>query len=381
MIETFVYTDNQDTIFDVPLIAASNTVIETAVDINFVYTSNQVDNVYNGFTSVTRYTPNRYLVTNEQGYPTVTNTPPAFKSEIVALEGGLAAEIAARIAADLLKTDKTYVDAQDTVINNLITVLKGGSSETIASLKSSVDAINAIIGSATPDADAFVNTVKELLAIFSTFPEGVDILAIISSKVNIADIVNNLSQVISGKVLDATQGKVLKDLIDGNTASIASNLALINTNTSNIAANTSAIALKANASDISSTVILTRANLDATFKIYSNPALTGAVNVNYLAWFYNFGRPANSAEVTNLAGGGFTLTDPLDVNDKIVLIGSMGSQPANSIVATYNDMIAKATGGRELTIYVLEDTVNMGGGKGAYKYVPGFGIGQIAINF
>lgn len=76
MAATFVYTDSQNTVFDVPLIAASAIITAPAVNTNFVYTSNQLNNVYNGFTSVTRYTPNRYMVTNEQGYPVVTAIAP-----------------------------------------------------------------------------------------------------------------------------------------------------------------------------------------------------------------------------------------------------------------------------------------------------------------
>ena len=76
MAATFVYTDSQNTIFDVPLISASAIITAPVVSTNFVYTNNQINNVYNGFTSVTRYTPNRYLVTNEQGYPVVTAIAP-----------------------------------------------------------------------------------------------------------------------------------------------------------------------------------------------------------------------------------------------------------------------------------------------------------------
>lgn len=50
-------------------------------------------------------------------------------------------------------------------------------------------------------------------------------------------------------------------------------------------------------------------------------------------------------------------------------------------VSTYEDMLVEADGDQILLIGVLSDTVNMGGDKGAYIYIPSFGIGQIAINF
>lgn len=82
------------------------------------------------------------------------------------------------------KANISYVDSQDNAIIALITALKAGSTETIASLKSSIGALEAIVGGSTPDANAFVTTVKELLEVFSTFPEGVDLLGLISSKVD-----------------------------------------------------------------------------------------------------------------------------------------------------------------------------------------------------
>ena len=64
------------------------------------------------------------------------------------------------------------------------------------------------------DTDNIVNTLSELLATFQDVPEGTDIYALINSKINTSDIVNNLTSLSTTKVLSANQGKVLKDLID-----------------------------------------------------------------------------------------------------------------------------------------------------------------------
>lgn len=90
-----------------------------------------------------------------------------------------------------------------------------------AALQTAIDALNAIVGSAAPDGDSFVDTVTELLAVFSTYPEGTDLFTLLSGKVSITDIENTLTYTLAGKVLDARQGKVLNDLITALTATVA----------------------------------------------------------------------------------------------------------------------------------------------------------------
>lgn len=51
------------------------------------------------------------------------------------------------------------------------------------------------------------------------------------------------------------------------------------------------------------------------------------------------------------------------------------------VVSTYAAMLTQATGDQVLIFGVTADEMNMGGDKGAYIYIPSFGIGQIAINF
>jgi hypothetical protein len=126
--------------------------------------------------------------------------------------------------------------AREAAINALATqLIDGATDNTLKKLQDKITAINAIIGGSTADGDSVVNTVAELLAVFATYTEGVDIATLLSGKVNTSDVYNALDQLIAGKVLDARQGKVLKDLIDTNTAAIS--------------ANTTAIAGKVNTSD------------------------------------------------------------------------------------------------------------------------------------
>jgi hypothetical protein len=124
-----------------------------------------------------------------------------------------------------LKADKTYVDSQDaaylasgkTYADGLITQLINGAPEdanTLKELNDKILAVQAIIGGSNPDADSIVNTVSELLAVFSTYTEGVNLVTLLAGKVNTIDVYNALDQIVAGKVLDARQGKVLKDLID-----------------------------------------------------------------------------------------------------------------------------------------------------------------------
>ena len=108
--------------------------------------------------------------------------------------------------------------------DSFITQLLGGApvdANTLKELNDKIVAVQAIIGSVDPDANLLVDTVKELLAIFSTFPEGVDLVNLLAGKVNTADIFNALNSVGAGKVLDARQGKVLKDLIDALTTTVS----------------------------------------------------------------------------------------------------------------------------------------------------------------
>ncbi len=120
-------------------------------------------------------------------------------------------------------TTKPVSTPQATAISSSFTTalstIRGGvvtAGDTLSKLYALIQSLNAIVtGSITtgPDADSLVNTVSEILAVFATYPEGVDVLTALNSKVNTSDIVNSLGVTASGKVLDARQGKVLSDAI------------------------------------------------------------------------------------------------------------------------------------------------------------------------
>lgn len=117
----------------------------------------------------------------------------------------------AQAAADafVLASGKTYSDG-------LITQLINGApadGNTLKELNDKILAIQSIVGGTTADGDAIVNTVSELLAVFATFPEGVDLVTLLAGKVNTADVYNALDCIVAGKVADARQLKVLNDLI------------------------------------------------------------------------------------------------------------------------------------------------------------------------
>jgi hypothetical protein len=120
--------------------------------------------------------------------------------------------------------NKTEVDTADAV--NLITaqnyalslitqIINGAPSnaDTLKELNDKIVALQAIVGGTTADGDSIINTVTELLSVFASFPEGVDVSMLIASKVDKTDIYNALDCIVANKVLDARQGKVLNDLI------------------------------------------------------------------------------------------------------------------------------------------------------------------------
>lgn len=107
------------------------------------------------------------------------------------------------------------------VAAGLITQLIGGATDdTLKKLQDKITALQAIVGSAAADGDSVVNTLTELLAVFSAYPEGTDIATLIASKVNATDVYNALDCIVSGKVLDARQGKALQDAITALTTTV-----------------------------------------------------------------------------------------------------------------------------------------------------------------
>lgn len=108
---------------------------------------------------------------------------------------------------------KAYTDSKVTR-DNLVSVIREAST-TLNGLLSSedkrrLDAMYAVFGE-NPDENTFVDTVNEVLNIFSQYPEGTNIVEYLNTKVNISDIVDNLTSEETAKPLSAKQGKILKD--------------------------------------------------------------------------------------------------------------------------------------------------------------------------
>jgi hypothetical protein len=119
------------------------------------------------------------------------------------------ADVVGLPAALAAKVTQTEIDA-------LGTQLLGGApadANTLKELNDKIIAVQAIIGGSTADGDSLVNTVAELLAVFSTYSEGVDLVSLLAGKVDKTDIYNALDCIVAGKVADARQVKVLNDLI------------------------------------------------------------------------------------------------------------------------------------------------------------------------
>ena len=74
--------------------------------------------------------------------------------------------------------------------------------------KSHLNALYALLG-AEADSDTVVNTINEVLAIFSQYPEGVTLANALAAKVAFSDVINNLTSNEISKPLSAYQGKVL----------------------------------------------------------------------------------------------------------------------------------------------------------------------------
>ena len=104
--------------------------------------------------------------------------------------------------------DTSYVDSA-------IAALIGGApsnADTLNELNNKILAIQALFSS-TPDMDNVVNTIAEVLAVLSTWPEGTNVLTALNLKFDKSDVYNALDLLVSGKSLDARQGKVLADAV------------------------------------------------------------------------------------------------------------------------------------------------------------------------
>lgn len=121
--------------------------------------------------------------------------------------------------SDVNKPVSTAQAAADTAVLNTIRNGVNSAGDDLAKLYDLIQTLNSIVGGTSPDGDSIVDTVAELLAVFATYPEGADLATVLNGKIETSAIINTLTEVTSGKVLDARQGKALKDLIDALSAS------------------------------------------------------------------------------------------------------------------------------------------------------------------
>ncbi|KIA86575.1 hypothetical protein [Flavobacterium sp. AED] len=233
-------------------------------------------------------TSNPHSVTKSQvGLGSVDNTSDANKP---------VSTLQAAADAAKLSEAKTYSDG-------LITQLINGAptdGNTLKELNDKILAVQAIIGGTTADGDAIVNTVAELLAVFATFPEGVDLVTLLSGKVNTTDVYNALDCIVAGKVADARQLKFLNDLIVALTTVVAGK-----ENSSNKAASADADIT----SDTKFPTILKMVNyVTGLFAKKDSPTFTGTPIVPTAAVGTNTGQAASTAFVlANLGSGGDAL--------------------------------------------------------------------------
>ena len=115
-----------------------------------------------------------------------------------------------------LANAKAYTD-EKLERDNLVSIL-GTASYTLEGLltaedKKKIDALYSLLGE-QEDADTVVNTINEVLAIFSNYPEGVNIITEIEKKVNYSDVINTLDSEEISKPLSAKMGKELKTKVD-----------------------------------------------------------------------------------------------------------------------------------------------------------------------
>jgi hypothetical protein len=147
------------------------------------------------------------------------------------------------------KAATTYVDAQDTAV---VSQLLGSAPTDANTLKKLNDKISAL-GAFLNGTDVNMDSILELAAAISEDQGLLD--ALNNNKLNKSDVYNALDLLISGKALDARQGKVLSDLITANTSAISANVTAINSK-ADATSTTATLALKADATTVTSGLAL-----------------------------------------------------------------------------------------------------------------------------
>ncbi|MBF9252493.1 hypothetical protein I2I11_04235 [Pontibacter sp. 172403-2] len=196
---------------------------------------------YNTFTLVRKYIVGRSASTgtsvNTPGTTVERDSTGSFAGQDITAERVITEELeadnatvnntlyAGAVEAGSVSITAPVVDPKDATTKEFV---EGLNSSTVTQLRDGVTAdgdtlnkqnlrlkaIEAIIGDATPDADTVVNKLNEALEILQNYPEGTNLLGLIAGKADKADIYNALDAITPGKMLDATQGKVLMDAIN-----------------------------------------------------------------------------------------------------------------------------------------------------------------------
>lgn len=124
--------------------------------------------------------------------------------------------IATDIATSLSQA-KTYTDSK--VAKDELMKTIGLASTTLSGLmskedKANLDTLMEMLGDENGDSDKVVNTIREILSIFDSYPEGTSIVSALAGKLDKSDVYNGLDSESTAKALSAKQGSVLKGAID-----------------------------------------------------------------------------------------------------------------------------------------------------------------------
>jgi len=271
--------------------------------------------------------------------------------------------------------------ARDAAIATLSTqLIDGATDNTLKKLQDKITAINSIIGGSSPDGDSIVNTVAELLSVFSTYTEGVDIVTLVSGKVNVSDVYNALDMLVAGKVLDARQGKELKDLIDLKAPLVSPALsgtptaptAAPGTNTTQLAttAFVAAAAAAVTAPDASETVkgiaeLLTQAESEtvATAGTSAGADHTRVVSGRGLWWFFDKIKTLSATITNTWTFTGIKISGQIAASGKrnLTTVDDTGTLTKHAWVEVdeTNKKISKS--GKDTLSSVLEEWKNSGG--------------------
>lgn len=244
-------------------------------------------------------------------------------------------------------------------VTNAVNALKASvptAGDNLLKLYNSIQSLNTLVTGNTPDANAVTDRITEILQIFSTYPEGVDIVQSLAGKASTTDVVNNLTTTIPGKLADARALKSLKDLIDGlNTVSQAY-------------VNKSIDGLTNNISNIRAASIYPADTIEAGAAVGGSSILALAD----FAFYDDFSDRADTAAgVLGTATGGGTY--------EILGPGIDEGQPALSRI-TSKRWVALADGVASQTTYAIqqlpEKVVNIGG---RFKWIPASFGGDEAV--